>query len=130
MVNGYAIRLLSTIDRITIFVDKNNAMNRPGYIHMVYFWLRDDVSEAQRSNFHQGVADLTKCKTILDAFIGPPAMTPRDVVDNSYDYALLVFFKNKSDHDAYQNDPDHHKFIQDHKDIWARVQVYDHLPVQ
>ncbi len=102
---------------------------RPGYIHMVYFWLNDGVTEEQRLQFHDGVAELTKCRTILDAFIGPPAMTPREVVDNSYDYALLVHFANKSDHDAYQNDPDHHRFIDTFKDLWARVQVYDHLPV-
>ena len=102
---------------------------RPGYVHMVYFWLKEGVTQEQRTAFHQGVADLTKCKTIQDAFIGPPAMTPREVVDNSYDYALLVHFANKADHDAYQVDPEHHKFIQDHRDLWARVQVYDHLPV-
>ena len=96
---------------------------------MVYFWLKEDVTEEARSEFHAGVAELTKCKTILDAFIGPPAMTPRDVVDNSYDYALLVHFANKADHDAYQVDPDHDAFIAAHKHKWARVQVYDHLPV-
>lgn len=102
---------------------------RPGFIHMVYFWMNDDISEDDRKAFHQGVAELTKCKTVLDAFIGPPAGTPRDVVDNSYEYALLVFFKNKEDHDVYQNDPDHHHFIDSYKHLWKRVQVYDHLPV-
>ena len=102
---------------------------RPGFIHTVYFWMNDDISEGDRKAFHQGVAELTKCKTILDAFIGPPAGTPRDVVDNSYEYALLVFFKNKEDHDTYQNDPDHHQFIDSYKHLWKRVQVYDHVPV-
>ena len=102
---------------------------RPSYIHMVYFWLIDDVTEADRKAFYAGVAELTKCKTIQDAFIGPPAMTPRDVVDNTYDYALLLHFANKADHDAYQDDPDHHQFIDSYKHLWAKVQVYDHLPV-
>lgn len=102
---------------------------RPGFIHMVYFWLNDNVTDEERQQFHQGVDELTKCKTILDAFIGPPAGTPRDVVDNTYEYALLVFFKNKEDHDAYQDDPDHHHFINNYKHLWKRVQIYDHLPV-
>ncbi len=101
---------------------------RPGFIHMVYFWLKSGVTDADREAFHKGVADLSKCRTVLDAFVGPPALTPRDVVDNTYDYALLVFFQNKEDHDAYQNDPDHHRFIEEYRDLWLKVQVYDHLP--
>jgi hypothetical protein len=101
---------------------------RPGFIHMVYFWMKDDVTDKERNEFHSAVAALTKCKTILDSFIGPPAGTPRDVVDNSYEYALLLFFKNKADHDIYQNDPDHHHFIDSCKHLWSRVQVYDHIP--
>lgn len=95
---------------------------------MVYFWLNDGVSEEERKTFHQGVKDLGKCKSVANVMAGPPAMTPRDVVDNTYDYALLAFFKNKADHDAYQQDPDHYVFIDKFKHLWKRVQVYDHLP--
>ena len=102
---------------------------KPGFIHMVYFWMKDEVTDTQRNEFHAGVAELTKCKTILNSFIGPPAGTPREVVDNSYEYALLLFFRNKEDHDIYQNDPDHHHFIDHYKHLWSRVQVYDHVPV-
>ena len=101
----------------------------PGFVHIVFFWLQENVTDAQRQQFHKGVADLTKCKTIQAAFIGPPAMTPRQVVDNSYDYALVLHFANKDDHDIYQKDPDHHTFIDAYQSLWARVQVYDYLPV-
>lgn len=102
---------------------------RPGFIHTVYFWMKEDISSEDRQAFHQGVAKLTKCKTILNSFIGPPAGTPREVVDNTYEYALLLFFRNKADHDIYQIDPDHNTFIDNFKHLWARVQVYDHLPI-
>lgn len=104
-------------------------MERPGFIHTVYFYLKEGVSESERKEFHQGVAELTKCNTILDAYIGPPAGTPREVVDNTYDYCLQVFFKDKEAHDAYQDDPEHHHFIDQYKHLWERVQIYDHLPV-
>ena len=104
-------------------------MERPGFIHTVFFWIHEDTTETERQAFHQGVAELTKCKTILNSFIGPPAGTPRDVVDNSYEYALLLFFRSKEDHDIYQDDPDHHAFIKKYKHLWTRVQVYDSLPV-
>lgn len=100
----------------------------PGYVHMVYFWLKDGITAEEKEVFRKGVHKLSDCKTVIQTFIGPPAMTPREVVDNSYDYALLVFFKNKEDHDAYQTDPDHHVFIDTCKDLWTRVQIYDHLP--
>ncbi|NND35433.1 MAG: Dabb family protein [Saprospiraceae bacterium] len=103
-------------------------MQRPGFIHTVFFWMKDDVTPEDRVKFHQGVAELTKCKTILNSFIGPPAGTPREVVDNTYEYALLLFFKSKEDHDLYQKDPDHDLFIERYKHLWARVQVYDYLP--
>jgi hypothetical protein len=105
-------------------------MERPGFIHTVYFWLNDDATVEDRQSFHQGVAEQTKCKTVLDAFIGPPASTRREVVDHTYEYALLVFFKNKADHDSYQIDPDHDRFIANYKHLWKRVQVYDHVPIK
>ncbi len=96
---------------------------------MVYFWLHDGVTAEEKEAFFAGVDALTQCKTVSNAFIGPPAMTPREVVDNTYDYALLVFFADKAAHDAYQEDPDHFVFIDKFKHLWKRVQVYDHLPI-
>ena len=104
-------------------------MEKPGFVHTVYFWVHDSISEEAQNAFHRGVQSLVKCKTVLDGFVGPPAGTPREVVDNSYNYALVLFFKNKADHDTYQDDPDHHDFIDRFKHLWKRVQVYDHLPV-
>jgi hypothetical protein len=104
-------------------------IERPGFIHMVYFWMNDDVTDEDRKRFHEGVAELTKSRTILNSFIGPPAGTPRDVVDNTYEYALLLFFRNKADHDFYQKDTDHQHFIDSYHHLWSRVQVYDHLPI-
>lgn len=105
-------------------------MERPGFIHMVYFWVHDGTTNEEKESFHQWVDKLTECKTVLNAFIGPPATTDREVIDNTYDYALLVFFRNKEDHDIYQEDPDHYKFIDANKHLWKRVQVYDHLPIK
>ncbi len=103
-------------------------MERPGFVHTVFFWLEEGATDQDRQDFRKGVAELTKCKTILNSFIGPPGGTPRDVVDNSYEYCLQLFFRNKEDHDLYQQDPDHNFFIEKYKHLWSRVQVYDHLP--
>ena len=104
-------------------------MQKPGFVHNVYFWVHHSITDAERIAFHEGVQKLARCKTVLNGFMGPPAGTLRDVVDNTYDYALVLFFRNKKDHDTYQEDPDHHAFIDQFKHLWQRVQVYDHLPV-
>ncbi len=101
---------------------------RPGFVHTVFFWLRSDLNTDDKLAFQQGVNELKKCPTVQEVFIGPPAETDRSVVDNSYDVALLVFFANKDDHDAYQEDEKHHAFIDQFNDCWTRVQVYDYLP--
>lgn len=99
-----------------------------GFVHTVYFWTKEDLSEEDVLSFHEGVRKLSQIDLIQMGMIGPPAQTPREVVDNTYNYAITFVFANKEDHDAYQDHPDHHIFINDHKEKWARVQVYDHLP--
>ncbi|MEM7397100.1 MAG: Dabb family protein, partial [Verrucomicrobiota bacterium] len=56
---------------------------------------------------------------------GRPADTHRDVVDRSYGYSITLFFDALEDHDSYQKDPDHDKFIERCSQFWERVQVYD-----
>ena len=56
---------------------------------------------------------------------GRPAMTPRDVVDNSYDVGLCVVLDDAAGHDVYQDHPLHKEFIARNKPNWKRVQVYD-----
>ena len=98
------------------------------FIHTVYFWFKEGVTDAQKEDFKKnGLAALAKAPTIHKVFYGPPAGTPREVVDNSYDFAWICHFKNAADQEAYQVEPIHLKFIEDYKDLWERVQVYDNL---
>lgn len=102
-------------------------MNSAGFVHTVYFWLKEGTTEADKADFEKGLAKLVTIPTIQTSFFGTPAMTPRDVVDNSYGYGLTLLFKNRADQDSYQVDPDHDVFIAAHKHLWERVQVYDYL---
>lgn len=98
------------------------------FIHVVYFWLEDDLTDEEIQKFEtEGLGNLATCPTIQKVYYGPPAMSPRDVVDNSYSYAWICHFKNKADQDAYQEDPIHLKFIEDFSSMWTKVQVYDNL---
>ncbi|MFK8007091.1 MAG: Dabb family protein [Saprospiraceae bacterium] len=102
-----------------------------GFIHTVFFWMNENITEEQKANFAKnGLGELVKVSSIYKSYFGPPAKTPREVVDNSYDFALICHFKNKEDQDAYQIDPIHLKFIEDFKDLWKSVIVYDNLMME
>ena len=101
-----------------------------GFIHTVFFWLKEDATEMEHLAFIKALEVMKTIKTIQHATIGKPANTPRDVVDNSYDYAWIAHFKNAEDQDAYQVDPIHLAFVKSQSHIWTKVQVYDTLPIE
>lgn len=100
----------------------------PGLIHSVFFWLKEDLSEADQTAFLAGVESLRGVESVKEMFIGPVAPTEaRGVVDNSFSIALIVHFDDVAGQDAYQIAPLHTKFIADHQDKWTKVIVYDNL---
>lgn len=101
---------------------------KPSLIHTVFFWTNEGTTDDQMKAFEEGLVKLGTCPQIQSFFWGPPAPTEaRDVVDNTYDYAINVHFASKEDQDAYQVDPIHQEFIENHKDLWAKVVVYDNV---
>ncbi|CAG5080207.1 Dabb family protein [Parvicella tangerina] len=98
-----------------------------GFIHTVFFWMDSTLTDEQISEFEAGMENLLNIESIYHGYYGPPAMTPREVVDNSYDYAFVVHFKSKQDQDLYQKDSLHLQFIADYKSYWTRIQIYDNL---
>jgi len=59
--------------------------------------------------------------------VGRPAGTPREVVDNSYDYCLIVTFDDAVSHEAYQTEPAHDRFREINDRFTERVQIFDSL---
>lgn len=49
----------------------------------------------------------------------------RPVNDLSFHVALHVYFVDRAAHDAYQDDPIHLAFIEENKDNWKSVRVFD-----
>lgn len=98
----------------------------PGMMHTVYFWLKEGLSEEEKQDFVRGVRSLEAISSVKRFFIGPPAATPsRGVVDNSFDLALIVWFDDVAGHDAYQVDPIHLNFVEEHEAKFGTVKVYD-----
>ena len=96
------------------------------FVHVVYFWTKDGTPDSAKQ---QLVEDCRKylgdIPTVRHLWTGRPAMTPREVVDNSYDVGLCVVLDDSAGHDVYQEHPLHKEFIARNKPNWERVQVYD-----
>ena len=95
-------------------------------VHTVYFWLKPELTDAQRAAFRKGVESLGNIKAVSTVYVGTPAKTPdRPIIDRSYSVALTVVCKDIAAHDAYQVDPIHEVFVNTFKTYWSRVQIYD-----
>ena len=95
------------------------------FVHCVYFWLRDDLSEEERRRFVEGVNSLTTIDSVRHGFVGTPASTDRPIIDRSYSYALVVAFDDEEGHDRYQDHPVHDAFRDNCATFWSQVKIYD-----
>jgi len=103
-----------------------NQQKSPQLVHDVYFTLNND-SEAARSKL---VADCYKYlgnhRGIVYFAAGQLVEShQREVNVRDWQVSLHIVFKSKDHHDQYQNAPDHHKFIEQNKDNWKTVRVFD-----
>ena len=97
----------------------------PQFIHSVYFWLKKDVGEEEKVEFLEGLEGLRQIASVRNMKVGLPAGTPRDIVDNSYSVAMIIYFDDQAGHDAYQDDSLHTSLIEASRELIERVQVYD-----
>ena len=95
-------------------------------VHDVYFTLNDD-SEAVRAKLVKDCYKyLSKNPGIVFFAAGELVEShERDVNIRDWDVSLHIVFKSKTYHDQYQKAPDHYKFIDENKDNWKSVRVFD-----
>ncbi|HTO03732.1 MAG TPA: Dabb family protein [Opitutus sp.] len=95
-------------------------------VHTVYFWLKPELTPAQRADFRAGVESLAGIAAVEAVYVGTPAATEkRPVIDDTYSVALTVLCKDLAAQNAYQIDPLHLAFVNTFKTFWSRVQIYD-----
>ncbi len=95
------------------------------FIHTVFFWLQDSITEQENSFFQQFLQRLCTIEHMTAAYAGVPAPTNREVIDNTYDYSLTFIFTNKEEQDKYQVHPIHKEFVEKCAHLWRKVIVYD-----
>ncbi|HWG43570.1 MAG TPA: Dabb family protein [Gemmataceae bacterium] len=94
--------------------------------HDVYFALKDNSAAAKKKL-------VDACKKYLSKHPGEVFFAAgtiaedlnREVNDRAFDVALHIVFKDKAAHDAYQNAERHKQFIEENKDNWKKVRVFD-----
>jgi hypothetical protein len=94
--------------------------------HMVFF----DLKESSPANRDKLVA---ACNKYLNDHPGTAYYSAgvraddmdRDVNDTTFDVALHLIFENKASYDKYAVAPRHLEFIDQNKDSWSKVRVFD-----
>ena len=94
--------------------------------HDVYFTLKDDSASAKTKL-------VGACKKYLSGHPGTVFFAAgtraedlsREVNDRDFDVALHIVFKDKAAHDKYQDARRHKTFIEENKDNWKKVRVFD-----
>ncbi len=99
------------------------------FVHHVYFWLKNPDSKDDFDKLIKGLESLSKISYIKLFHIGKPADTKREVIETSYQVSWLLFFNNKEEEERYQKDPIHLQFVEDCKQLWSKVVVYDSVDV-
>jgi hypothetical protein len=100
-------------------------IKKNGFIHHVFFWLKNPESKEDLQQLIEGLNQLSKVSTIIDFSIGKPAGTNRNVIDNTWSVSWLLLFENIDDQEIYQTDPIHLKFIEECSPLWNKVLIYD-----
>lgn len=116
---------MATLSACTKSSKKEIVFNE-SFVHTVFFWLKNPDNKEDRIAFETSLKKfIYSSKYTNTNFIGIPAKTPRDVVDNSYTYSLIVTFNSKEQQDEYQKEDVHLAFIERSQHLWDKVIVYD-----
>ena len=95
------------------------------FIHSVYFWAKDGLSDQDKEDFQRGLQSLATIETVRQVHIGGPADTDRPVIERGYAYALILLFDDQPGHDIYQDHETHERFRQECGRYWSKVLIFD-----
>ncbi|RXK80733.1 Dabb family protein [Filimonas effusa] len=95
--------------------------------HHVLFWLKADITEAQKAAFRESLEGLKKVETVKTFHVGEPSSISRAVVDTTYTFSLVIFFEDMAGHDVYQVHPLHKAFLEEFRVFFEKVVIYDSI---
>lgn len=96
------------------------------FSHVVIFWTDPDQPNATQELIDGAHQYLKGIPGAEHFHVGKMATSDRPVVDQSYQVALNITFKDKATQDAYQVHPQHVQFVEEiFKRVCKKVVVYD-----
>ena len=94
--------------------------------HNVFFSLNEASEPAKQKLIEACKKYLTPHEGIMFFACGTLASDlNRPVNDRDFDVALHIAFRTREDHDRYQDAPLHHRFVDENRENWRRVRVFD-----
>jgi len=94
------------------------------FLHNVTYWLRGDLTAAEKANFLRGIEALMRLDSVRQAWFGAPAGAD-PMADRSFDYSLVLDLGDAAGHDAFQADPAHQAIRDSIGKSWDRIVIYD-----
>lgn len=98
----------------------------PIIVHNVFFTLNENTPAARQKLIDACRKYLTNHpgEVYFSAGVVCNALQ-RPVNDRDFDVGLHVIFRTLADHDTYQQDARHVRFIEENKPNWKKVRVFD-----
>lgn len=93
--------------------------------HHVFFTLHDRSEEAASRLVAACQKYLDGHDGLVDFSVGTREPEYQRPVNVDYDVSLHTVFRDRAAHDAYQTHPRHQQFIEENKESWAEVRVFD-----
>jgi hypothetical protein len=117
---------IAVLASVSLFLPTRVDAKDPQLAHMVFFTLKEDT-QAKRE------ALVAACQKHLSDHEGTVYFSAgaiceelaRDINDRDFDVALHLVFADKAAHDKYQTHPRHLKFVDENKQLWTKVRVFD-----
>ena len=96
------------------------------FSHIVIFWTKPEVENSEQLLIDGLNHYLPDIPGVVSMHVGKCAPSDRPVVDQSYQIALNITFKNKIVQDEYQVHPQHVEFVEKvFKEVCDKVVIYD-----
>ncbi len=93
--------------------------------HNVFFTLKDRTPENQQALVSACQKYLNDHPGLVDFAVGTREPDYQRPVNQDYDVLLHTVFADRASHDVYQTAERHLQFIEENKETWAEVRVFD-----
>ena len=120
------VALALAVGAYTTAREAKEAVKGPALVHNVFFSLKDTSAESKKKFIAACKKHLTKHPGEVYFAVGPlVADLKRPVNDVDFDICLTIVFEDRAAHDKYQDAKRHLAFIDENKESWKKVRVFD-----